>query len=281
MQKELLRCPAYGKLNLFLHVVGRRDDGYHLLETVFQRVDRADFLDFFLRESDNHIILRNPQNYVADPESDLCVRAARLLQQSYQVPYGVEIQIEKNLPVGGGMGGGSSDAATTLMMLNQLWQLNLSSETLQTLGLSLGADVPIFLYGHNAFATGIGEKLTPITLPERYFVVVVPPVHVSTAKIFSSNLLTRETKSIRIADFQATHHTVLLKNDLLPVVFALEPIVKKCYDALCNQVGQEYEVRMTGSGCCLFIETKDLTTAENILYNAAHHFDAFITKALL
>lgn len=280
MLKELLRCPAYGKLNLFLHVVGRRDDGYHLLETVFQRVDRADYLDFFLREDDAKIILRNPQAYVSDPMQDLCVRAAYLLQQEYAVPYGVEIQIEKHLPVGGGMGGGSADAATTLMALNRLWGLDLSSSVLQELGLRLGADVPIFIYEHNAFATGIGEIFTPIVLPERYFVVIVPPVHVATAKIFSSQLLTRDTKSIKIADFQAAYETKQLKNDLLPVVLAQEPIVKKCYETLRKQLGQDFEVRMTGSGCCLFIETKDLTTAENILYNAAHQFDAFITKAL-
>lgn len=280
MLKELLRCPAYGKLNLFLHVVGRRDDGYHLLETVFQRVDRADYLDFFLRETDSSIVLRNPQSYVSDPNEDLCVRAARLLQQEYAVSYGVDIQIEKHLPVGGGMGGGSSDAATTLMALNRLWDLNLPNAVLQQLGLRLGADVPIFIYGQNAFATGVGEIFTPIALPERYFVVIVPPVHVATAKIFSSPLLTRNTKSIRIADFQAAHEMKQLKNDLLPVVLAQEPLVKKCYEALQKQLGQDFEVSMTGSGCCLFIETKDLTTAKHILYNVAHQFDAFITKAL-
>ncbi|WP_347556610.1 4-(cytidine 5'-diphospho)-2-C-methyl-D-erythritol kinase [Robbsia sp. KACC 23696] len=192
-------CLAPAKLNLFLHITGRRPDGYHALQSVFQLVGWGDTLHF-ARRDDGQIRLLTPLPDV-DPETDLTVRAARLLQTYRGSHYGVDIVVEKRIPMGAGLGGGSSDAATTLLALNQLWELGESRETLQGLGLKLGADVPFFVYGRNAFAEGVGELLQPVQTPEAWFLIVTPPVHASTAEIFSSPHLTRSTKAITIADF--------------------------------------------------------------------------------
>ena len=189
MNKLIYSAPA--KLNLFLHVVGRRSDGYHLLQTVFRFLDFSDQVSLTIRD-DNKIQLNTPILGVP-AEKNLCVQAARLLQKESGTSLGVEISLEKLIPLGGGLGGGSSDAATTLLALNRLWELNWSREELMGLGLNLGADVPVFIFGENAFAEGIGEKLKPIKLFPAWYLVLTPPVHVSTADIFASKELTRNT----------------------------------------------------------------------------------------
>jgi 4-diphosphocytidyl-2-C-methyl-D-erythritol kinase len=197
--RTMTDCLAPAKLNLFLHITGRRADGYHLLQSVFQLVGWGDTLHF-ARRDDAQIRLLTPLPDV-DPETDLTVRAARLLQQHSGSRYGVDIVVEKRIPMGAGLGGGSSDAATTLLALNQLWDLHESRVSLQELGLKLGADVPFFVHGCNAFAEGVGEVLQPVHTPDAWFVIVTPPVHASTVEIFSSPHLTRDTKAITIADF--------------------------------------------------------------------------------
>ncbi|HHX33703.1 MAG TPA: 4-(cytidine 5'-diphospho)-2-C-methyl-D-erythritol kinase, partial [Gammaproteobacteria bacterium] len=191
-----LSLPAPGKLNLMLHIVGRRGDGYHLLETLFQFIDYADTLHFSAR-TDGQIILHTPISGVAH-DDNLIVRAARLLQAQNKSTLGADIWLDKKLPVGGGIGGGSSNAATTLVGLNYLWHTQLSLERLAELGLDLGADVPVFVMGRAAFAQGIGEKLQPVKLPEPWYLVAVPPVSISTAKIFSDEGLTRDTSLTNI-----------------------------------------------------------------------------------
>ena len=196
----LENCPAPAKLNLFLHVTGRRDDGYHLLESAFQLLDHSDLLHFKLR-SDGQILRTNDVPGVAQ-ESDLVIRAAKLLQRHSGSQLGAEVTLDKKLPMGGGLGGGSSDAATTLIALNRLWNTKLSRQQLMELGLKLGADVPFFLFGQNAFAQGIGEALTPLQTPDCWYVVIEPGVSAPTAAIFSSKALTRNSPSIKVSDFQ-------------------------------------------------------------------------------
>lgn len=237
-----LTCPAPAKLNLFLHVVGRRADGYHLLQTLFRFIDFSDTLHFSLRE-DGQVRHTTPIEGVAE-EQDLCVRAARLLQQECGCSLGVDIALEKRIPMGGGLGGGSSDAATTLLALNRLWGLGLTRERLMQLGLKLGADVPVFIFGDNAFAEGVGEQLQAYPLPEAWYVVLFPPVHVPTALIFTRPELTRDTISLKIRDL-STHR---LQNDLQPVVCRLFPEVEQHLAWL----GRFAPAMMTGSGACVF-----------------------------
>ncbi|MDD5240317.1 MAG: 4-(cytidine 5'-diphospho)-2-C-methyl-D-erythritol kinase [Sulfuricella sp.] len=237
-----LTCPAPAKLNLFLHVVGQRPDGYHLLQTVFRFVDYGDSLSFSVRD-DGEVRRVNSLPGV-DPERDLTMRAARLLQQETGCRLGVAIALEKRLPMGGGLGGGSSDAATVLLALNRLWNLNLGRAELQELGLRLGADVPVFIFGESAFAEGIGEKLQPVALSAAWYVVLVPPVAVSTPEIFASKELTRATKPIKMPDFS----TGCGHNDLEPVVCRMYPQVAECL-AWLRGFG---DARMTGSGACVF-----------------------------
>jgi len=240
--ERVWRAPA--KLNLFLHVVGRRDDGYHLLQTVFRLIDCCDRLRFAPRPGPR-VSLARPLPGV--PEGDeLCVRAARLLQRENGRRSGVEISIGKSIPMGGGLGGGSSDAATTLIALNRLWNLGLSRRRLAELGLALGADVPFFLFGQNAFGEGIGEKLEPIVLPPAWYVVLVPPVAVPTREIFAAPELTRDTKTITISSFSAGFG----HNDL-------EPIVRMHYPAVAAHLAwlKAYgDARLSGSGACVFAE---------------------------
>jgi 4-diphosphocytidyl-2-C-methyl-D-erythritol kinase len=191
--------PAPAKINLFLHVVGRRPDGYHLLQTVFQFLDHGDELHFTLRD-DGAIRRSSPLAGVAEHE-DLTVRAAGLLKQVCGIESGVDIAVHKRLPMGAGLGGGSSDAATTLVALNRLWHANLPEARLAELGLQLGADVPVFVRGRAAWAEGVGERLTPVDLPEPWYVVVIPPCHVSTAAIFAAPELTRNAPPLTIAAF--------------------------------------------------------------------------------
>ena len=240
--------PAPAKLNLFLHVTGRRPDGYHGLQTAFRLIDLADSLRFRPR-ADGTVTLRRPLEGVP-PDQDLCVRAAALLKQATGHQAGVEIELSKRIPMGGGLGGGSSDAATTLMALNYLWHLGLSRAELQTLALELGADVPVFVFGENAFAEGAGEELTPLALEPAWYLVLMPPVTVPTAAVFAAPELTRDTKPIKITAFFDGLKQRALRNDLEPVVCSRYPEVAR-HLAWLRQYG---EARMSGSGACVFAE---------------------------
>ncbi len=250
-----LRCAAPAKLNLFLHVVGRRADGYHLLQTLFRFIDLNDTLQFTLR-TDGAVRRVTPVEGVAE-EQDLCVRAARLLQQETGCVLGADIAVEKRIPMGGGLGGGSSDAATTLLALNRLWNLGLSRARLMQLGLRLGADVPVFVFGENAFAEGVGEQLQAYALPEAWYVVLFPPVHVPTAQIFTHPELTRDTISITIRALP----TAQLRNDLQPVACKLYPQVAQ-YLAWLQQFAP---AMMTGSGACVFAAFADGEAAQAVV----------------
>jgi 4-diphosphocytidyl-2-C-methyl-D-erythritol kinase len=237
-----LTLPAPAKLNLMLHVLGRREDGYHELQTLFQFLDHGDELTFAKRE-DGQIRLLSDLPGV-DHESNLIVRAARLLQQQGDDVPGADITLVKRLPMGGGIGGGSSDAATTLLGLNRLWNLGLDLDRLAQLGLSLGADVPVFVRGHAAFAEGVGERLQPVELPEPWYLVAVPQVSVSTAEIFSDPELTRNTPPITVRSLLAGGG----HNDCQPVVEKRYPQVRNALSLLNKFV----PARMTGTGACVF-----------------------------
>jgi len=260
--KHLHDCRAPAKLNLFLHVVGRRDDGYHLLQSVFQLIDLADVLHFDLRDDEAIVRVTDVPNVPAS--DDLIVRAAQLLAdavaQQGRRPAGVDITIEKHIPMGGGLGGGSSDAATTLMALNHLWQAGLTRSELMRLGLQLGADVPFFLLGENAFVEGIGEQLTAVPTPPAWFVVIHPGISVPTPLIFRAPELTRNTKTVKMADFSGG----LLgfgRNDLQAVAARAFPPVADAVEWL-SGFG---EARMTGSGACVFAAFASETEANAVL----------------
>jgi len=265
MAATLNNCPAPAKLNLFLHVTGRRPDGYHLLQTVFQLLDRCDLLHFKVREDG---AIRRITDIPGVPEdSDLVVRAARLLKAAAgnrASGLGAEIALEKRLPMGGGLGGGSSDAATTLLALNHLWGTGLGRAELMALGLQLGADVPFFLFGRNAFAEGVGEALQPVDTPACWYVVIEPGVVVPTAAIFSDPGLTRSTNPVRISDFSSAS-ICFGKNDLQVVAARLFPPVADAIEWL----SQHGEARMTGSGACVFCAFPQEHQADEVL-QAAH-----------
>jgi 4-diphosphocytidyl-2-C-methyl-D-erythritol kinase len=255
-------CRAPAKLNLFLHVVGRRDDGYHLLQSVFQLIDLADVLHFDLR--DDAVIMRVTNVPEVPASDDLIVRAAQLLAdvmtQRGGKPAGVNIAIEKQIPMGGGLGGGSSDAATTLIALNHLWRAGMTRSELMALGLQLGADVPFFLLGKNAFVEGIGEQLTAVPTPPTWFVVIHPGISVPTPVIFSAPELTRNTKAVKIADFSGGP-LGFGKNDLQAVAARAFPPVADAVEWL-SGFG---EGRMTGSGACVFAAFASESEADAVL----------------
>ncbi|MGD8910620.1 MAG: 4-(cytidine 5'-diphospho)-2-C-methyl-D-erythritol kinase [Chromatiales bacterium] len=244
--------PAPAKLNLMLRVVGRRADGYHELQTVYQFIDRQDELSFEPRD-DGEIRLLNPLPGVP-PESDLCYRAARALQQATAIRLGVDISLQKNLPMGGGLGGGSSDAATTLVALNRLWHTGLDSQALQSIGLRLGADVPIFIHGLAAWAEGIGEEFEPLEPATDWYLILLPDCQVSTGEIFAQRDLTRHSPRIKIRDFLGGDS----RNDCLPVVRRRHPQVAAALDWL-NQFA---EPRLTGTGACVFAAFDDEQQAQ-------------------
>jgi len=238
------RWPAPAKLNLMLKVVGRRADGYHLLQTVFQMTDLCDWLSFKPLVEDA-VRLQNPIQGVAE-QDDLTVRAARLLKIRAGYRQGVSIELEKNLPLGGGLGGGSSDAATTLVVLNHLWGLGLSTDELMALGLQLGADVPVFVFGQSAWGEGVGEILKAVLVPEHWLVIIKPDCHVNTKEIFSAEGLTRDSPQVTMADFIDGD----CGNDCTKIVTELYPPVKQAIEAL-----SEYaEARLTGTGACVFAQ---------------------------
>lgn len=265
-----LVCPAPAKLNLFLHVVGRRADGYHLLQTLFRFIDLSDTLQFTLR-ADGAVRRATPLEGVPE-EHDLCVRAARLLQRETGCALGADIAVEKRIPMGGGLGGGSSDAATTLLALNRLWNLGLTRDRLMQLGLQLGADVPVFVFGENAFAEGVGEQLQPYPLPDAWYIVLFPPVHVPTAEVFSRPELTRDTISLKIRDL-STHP---LHNDLQPVVCRLYPEVERHLAWL----GQYAPAMMTGSGACVFAEFGNQAAAEAVMGRLPRDMRGIVVRGL-
>ena len=264
------RYPAPAKLNLFLHVVGRRPDGYHLLQTAFRLIDLCDWLRFTPRE-DGEVGLARAIPGVAEDEN-LVLRAARLLQSEAGAKAGVEIDLEKNIPIGGGLGGGSSDCATTLAVLNRLWGLALPKEKLAELALTLGADVPFFLFGRNAFAEGIGERLTALELPRAWYVVLVPPVAVSTRAIFASSELTRNSKTIKISSFSAGFG----RNDLEPAVCRRYAEVAAHLEWL-EQFG---DARMSGSGACVFAEFATEREARSVHSKMPADMRGFVVRGL-
>lgn len=323
MLAELRGLPAPAKLNLFLHVTGRRPDGYHLLETVFELIDLCDTIDL-VRRDDGVVRLRDPLPGVADAEH-LCVRAANALRGHCQIPLGVEIGLRKVIPIGGGLGGGSSDAATVLIGLNRLWELGLDTPALARIGVSLGADVPVFVHGHPAFGRGIGEDLLVIDLPECWYVVVQPPIQVPTGVIFSSPNLTRNTKPIKITGFSLPEQAVkehnpghnkspgqssrdlgrepspelaqalaLGRNDLQPVTEMLFPAVRDALRQLQRAVASgsgsssgkkpKAQVRMSGSGACVFVPVADKAAGESVMRVLKEHgpmkVRAWVVKSL-
>ena len=250
--------PAPAKLNLFLHIVGRREDGYHLLQTAFQLLDWGDTVRLRLRD-DGAIRRVDPLPGVAG-EADLAVRAALALRTATGCGQGIDIAIDKRIPLGGGLGGGSSDAATTLVALNALWETGLDPDALARIGLSLGADVPVFVRGRSAWAEGVGERLTPIDLPERWYVVVDPGISVPTAALFAAPELTRAAPQLTIPRFLSGERT---GNVFELVVRARFPAVAKALDWL----GNFGEARMSGSGGCVFVAVETRATAAKIAEN--------------
>ncbi|MBE9609226.1 4-(cytidine 5'-diphospho)-2-C-methyl-D-erythritol kinase [Chitinilyticum piscinae] len=262
--------PAPAKLNLFLHIIGRRDDGYHLLQSTFQLIDRCDTIELRVRD-DGQLVHLNPIPGIA-PESDLCIRAARLLQEQTGCRLGMSLRIRKILPMGGGVGGGSSDAATVLLALNRLWNLNLSRQMLMDWGVRLGADVPFFLFGRTAFVEGIGERMTEVPSLDQWFVVLHPRVHVPTPEIFCDERLTRNTPPliVRVLNSAAT------KNDLQAVASRKFPLIQKHLDWL----GQFGEARMTGSGSCVFAKFASQDAANQVISQLPDEMTGFIARSL-
>jgi len=266
MNPELWPAPA--KINLFLHIIGRREDGYHLLQTAFQFLDIADELEFSLR--DDKLIKRQASYDDVPEDNDLVVRAAHMLREYSNTPFGVDIKINKILPMGGGLGGGSSDAATTLVALNCLLALGLSVDELAGIGLKLGADVPVFVRGHAAWAEGVGEKLTKIEPPEDWYLLVIPKCQVATADVFGSDDLTRNTPAITIRDFLAgAGH-----NDCEFVVRGSYPDVAEVLDYL----SQRYETRMTGTGACVFARFENQELAAKAAAGLPSEWQSVVTK---
>ena len=260
--------PAPAKINLFLHITGRRDDGYHTLQTAFQFLDYGDSLKFEITDSQD--ILREDDSDL--PATDLSIRAARLLQKTCAVTQGVRITLTKHIPVGAGLGGGSSDAATTLIALNELWQTGLSRTELQQLGLQLGADVPVFVYGKAAWAEGVGEQFSEIFPDERWYCVVKPGVMVNTGQIFSDEELTRNTPEIRIRDFSADRS----RNDLEAVTRRLYPEV----DEVCRWMSGYGHARMTGSGAAVIVAVHDPETGQDMLQFMPPGCTGFVARSV-
>jgi len=272
---EKLILPAPAKLNLFLHITGRREDGYHWLQTVFQLLDYSD--EITLEHRNDGVIKRVKGLEHVPEESDLCIRAAKLLQKETQSTFGVDLSIEKRLPIGGGIGGGSSDAATVLHGLNTLWGCDLNTSHLAKLGLQLGADVPVFVEGYSAWAEGVGESLTPITLDEKWFMVIHPNISVSTAEIFADKALTRDCETITIARFLEGNK----KDDSLDNVF--EPIVRRMHpeiDKAIDWLSQFSPARLTGTGSCLFASFDKKERAQQVLNDLPKQWQGFVAKGV-
>jgi 4-diphosphocytidyl-2-C-methyl-D-erythritol kinase len=265
--------PAPAKLNLFLHVVGRRADGYHLLQSVFVPIDRCDAIRIRVR-ADGAIARVNDVPGVPS-EQDLAVRAARALKELTGTPMGAEIEVEKRIPMGAGLGGGSSDAATVLMALDRLWATNLGDEALRGVGATLGADVPFFIVGRPAWVEGIGERITPIEVPHCWYVVLVPPVEVPTAAIFAAPELTRDTEALKMEDFSAQPRG-RFHNDLEAVVTRRHPVVREHLEWLHDRG----DARMTGSGSCVFAAFDSEAEARRVLGERPAGMEGFVAQGL-
>ena len=262
--------PAPAKLNLFLHVTGRRADGYHELQTLFQLIDLCDTVAVSVR--DDGVIDRPEGPAEVPPESDLVVRAARALQAAAGTRLGASLRVRKRIPMGGGLGGGSSDAATTLLALDALWGCRLGVDALARLGLPLGADVPVFVRGFSAWAEGVGERLTPVELPQRWYVVIHPGVAVSTREVFQSAELTRNSPLITIrAFFEAGG-----RNDCEPAVRARHPQVAAALDWLSRYA----PARLTGTGSCIFASCASAEEAQRIAARVPEEWTSFVARGL-
>ncbi|MFE8034193.1 4-(cytidine 5'-diphospho)-2-C-methyl-D-erythritol kinase [Thiohalocapsa marina] len=280
MLPEMLAQPAAdgawlapAKLNLMLKVVGRRADGYHLLQTVFQFIDRCDRLHFQLRADGR--VQRGRGALGIDPAQDLVVRAALALKARTGCDAGVDIDVDKCLPMGGGLGGGSSNAATTLLALNQLWGLGLTQDQLAEIGLGLGADVPVFVRGQAAWAEGVGERLTPVTMPEPWYLVLTPPTAVATAAVFADPALTRNSPPVKMADFIEGDEA----NDCLPVVLDHYPSVAEAFHWLEQQASaQGSKARLTGTGGCVFAAFSAAQEAQQVAADAPAPWNAFVAR---
>jgi 4-diphosphocytidyl-2-C-methyl-D-erythritol kinase len=265
-----LTLPAPAKLNLFLHITGRRADGYHNLQTLFQLLDHGDKLEFTLR--DDAEIQLTPDIAGVPHEENLIIKAARALQQASGTNLGANIQLDKRLPMGGGIGGGSSNAATTLLGLNHLWGNPLSQQQLADIGVTLGADVPVFVHGKTAWAEGVGEQLQAIDMPEKWYLVATPNCHVSTAEIFSHKDLTRDTSAIKVAAFLEQGG----RNDCQPLVRKLYPEVGKTLDWL-SQFGR---AQMTGTGASVFIAFDSENAAKAVLEKLPEDIQGFVARGV-
>lgn len=255
----MLRLPAPAKINLFLHITGRRANGYHELQTIFQLIDLCDWLEFAPR-TDGQLILHSDLD--VPPEHNLIIRAARALQQATDCTHGADIWLDKHLPMGGGIGGGSSDAATTLLGLNHLWQTGCSIDQLASLGLSLGADVPVFVRGQNAWAEGVGEQLTPVSLPATDYILLKPDCFISTGELFSKESLTRDSAITTFAAYQVQPST--FGNNFEPLAKMMYPAVAQALDYL-SAFGQP---RLTGTGACVFMPVDTSVDVAQILAQA-------------
>jgi 4-diphosphocytidyl-2-C-methyl-D-erythritol kinase len=279
---DVARWPAPAKLNLFLHVIGRRADGYHLLQSLFTLIDFGDTLSFNVR-ADGQIRRVSDFANVAEAD-DLTVRAARLLQAETGTSLGCDIWLEKRTPVGGGLGGGSSDAATTLLALNRLWETGLAKDELQTIGLRLGADIPFFVFGQSAFAEGVGEVLTGVDIPSWWYVVLTPTRAVPTPSIFAAPELTRDSIPLKIADFSASGIAERLggcRNDLQPVVLKAFPEVLRVYTALADVAKKSiFGARMTGSGACVFAAFVSEADARQTFEQLSPKYSGFVAQGL-
>jgi 4-diphosphocytidyl-2-C-methyl-D-erythritol kinase len=266
-----LVVPAPAKVNLFLHVTGRRSDGYHTLESLFVLVDFADTLALSVR--DDGAIRRTNDVPGVPPDGDLALRAARALKDETGTPHGVDIEVEKRIPQGAGLGGGSSDAASVLLALNRLWRLGLPRARLARIAATLGADVPFFVGGGNAVARGIGERLTPVTLPGSWLALAFPRAHVRTADVFAAPELTRSTASAKIDVFSESYG----RNDLQDVTAARFPEVALALRALASTSPQ---ARMTGSGACVFAACATEHEARNALAGLPPHIEGHLARTL-
>ena len=266
--KQLV-LPAPAKINHFLHITGRRADGYHLLQTAFQFLDYSD--EITLTRRDDGVISRLSDHSSIPEQDDLVIRAAKLLQKATASRFGVDIHLLKKIPMGGGLGGGSSDAATVLLGLNYLWQCQLNHQDLAELGLALGADVPVFVHGKSAWAEGVGEQLSFIDLSENWYLVLHPGVHVATAKIFANEGLTRNCQPIKMA----TSFTGGTRNVFEPVARKLFPEVDRAY----RWLAEKAETKMTGSGACLFACFDDEKSAKQVLKEMPREWSGFVAKS--
>lgn len=265
-----LGWPAPAKLNLFLHITGQRQDGYHLLQTVFQFIQLIDVIDFTILESG--LVRRSSISLKIDERDDLVIKAAQKIKKRSGSKLGVDISVKKNIPIGGGLGGGSSDAATTLVALNELWQTGLSIDELSEIGLSLGADIPFFINGNAAWAEGVGDKLTPINLDECFYLVIYPNCSISTKAVFEASDLTRNTPRITIRDFRDGNG----KNDCESYVRNHYHDVTEALDWL----GEYASSKLTGTGACLFAQFSDENEANEVKYKLPTKWQGYVVKGI-